>query len=63
MPQTAGVDNPGEGEPGDAEVTVKVSDSTGRLIPSMQTVGQSFTTTAVRAPTGGITPFRLLVEP
>ena len=56
---TAGVDNPGEGEPGDAEVTVKVSDSTGRLIPSMQTVGQSFTATAVRAPTGDITPFAI----
>ena len=56
---TPGVDNPGEGEPGDAEVTVKVSDSTGRLIPSMQTVGQSFTTTAVRAPTGSITEFAI----
>ena len=49
-----------DGEPGTAEITVKVSDATGRLIPpgdGSKTVGQSFDLTASRTPTGNLTPF------
>ena len=49
-----------EGKEGEATVTVKVSDTTGRLIPpatGSRTIGQSFKVTAKRTPTGSITPF------
>ena len=49
-----------EGKAGEAYVRVKVSDSTGRLIPPAnggRTVGQSFKVTAKRLPTGNIGSF------
>ena len=48
------------GEEGEATVTVKVSDATGRLIPpatGSRTLGQSFKVTAKRTPTGPIGSF------
>ena len=49
-----------DGKAGEATIRVKVSDTTGRLIPPAngnRTVGQSFKVTAKREPTGTITAF------